>query len=48
METWYLEGPRADDRRTERDSSEVQEASIRGQFGPESVPPGDASPSPGG
>jgi class 3 adenylate cyclase len=32
METWYLVGPRSDDRRTSRDSSEAQEASIRGQY----------------
>ena len=32
METWYLVGSRSDDRRTERDSSEAQEASIRGRY----------------
>jgi class 3 adenylate cyclase len=32
METWYLVGPRSDDRRTERDNSEAQEASIHGQY----------------
>jgi guanylate cyclase len=31
METWYLVGPRSDDRRTERDT-EAQEASIRGHY----------------
>jgi class 3 adenylate cyclase len=32
METWYLVGPRSDDRQTERDSSEAQEAAIRGRY----------------
>jgi adenylate cyclase len=32
METWYLVGPRSDQQRTERDSSEAPEASIRRQY----------------
>jgi adenylate cyclase len=32
METWYLVGPRSDQQRPERDSSEAPEASIRRQY----------------